>query len=113
MGKEESGKAKGGYARAAKLTPEERKAIAQKAAKERWENPNLPKATHQGKLNLVETEIPCAVLEDGTRILRERSVAKSLGKKGSGAHWQKKRSTEKGALLPEYVSAKHLEEFIK
>jgi hypothetical protein len=55
MGKEESGKAKGGYARAAKLTPEERKAIAQKAAKERWENPNLPKATHQGKLNLVET----------------------------------------------------------
>jgi hypothetical protein len=51
-------------------------------------------------------------LEDGTRILRERSVAKSLGKKGSGAHWQKKRSTEKGALLPEYVSAKHLEEFI-
>lgn len=73
---------------------------------------NLPKATHQGKLSLVEMEIPCAVLEDGTRILRERSVAKSLGKKGSGAHWQKKRTAEKGALLPEYVSAKNLEPFI-
>jgi len=107
-----SGKAKGGYARAAKLTPDERKAIAQKAAKERWENPNLPKATHQGKLNLVEEKIPCAVLEDGTRILRERSVARSLGKKGSGAHWQKKRNAEKGAVLPEYVSVKPLEPFI-
>jgi len=73
---------------------------------------NLPKATHQGKLNLVGIEIPCAVLEDGTRVLRERSVAKSLGKRGSGAHWQKKRIAEKGALLPEYISAKNLEPFI-
>jgi len=73
---------------------------------------NLPKVTHQGKLNLVGIEIPCAVLEDGTRVLRERSVARSLGKRGSGAHWQKKRTAEKGAVLPEYVSAKNLEPFI-
>jgi hypothetical protein len=38
-------------------------------------------------------------------------VATALGRKGSGAHWQKKRN-EKGVLLPEYVSAKNLEPFI-
>src|SRR4030042_6601884 len=88
---------------------EKKKIFGQQLYKEQWryKMENLPKATHQGKLNLVEMEIPCAVLEDGTRILRERSVAKSLGKKGSGAPWQKKRNAEKGALLPEYVSAKN------
>lgn len=70
------------------------------------------KATHQGEIKLGDISIPCAVLEDGTRVLRERSVAKSLGKKGSGAHWQKKRLAEKGALLPEYISAKNLDQFI-
>jgi len=50
--------------------------------------------------------------DDGRRILRERSVARALGKKGSGAHWQRKRNIEKGAILPEYVSAKNLEPFI-
>jgi len=72
----------------------------------------LLKVWYPGTLKIGDIKIPCAVLEDGTRILRERSVAKTLGKKGSGAHWQKKRSSEKGALLPEYVSAKNLEPFI-
>jgi hypothetical protein len=75
-------------------------------------NDALLKATHQGEINIVGIKMPCAVLEDGTRVLRERSVAKSLGRKGSGAHWQKKRSSEKGALLPEYVSPKNLDRFI-
>jgi len=74
----------------------------------------LPRATHQGDLDIRGTglKIPCAVLEDGTRILRERSIATALGRKGSGAHWQKKRNQEKGAFLPEYVSIKNLEPFI-
>lgn len=70
------------------------------------------KAEYPGVIEIGDIKIPCAVLEDGSRILRERSVAKALGKKGSGAHWQKKRSVEKGALLPEYISAKNLESFI-
>ncbi len=73
----------------------------------------LPKATHQGELKIGDTVIPCAVLEDETRVLRERSVARALGKKGAGAHWQRKRADEKGAHLPEYVSAKKLEPFIE
>jgi P63C domain len=37
---------------------------------------------------------------------------KTLGIKGAGSYWQKKREGEKGALLPEYVSAKYLQPFI-
>ena len=71
----------------------------------------LPKALFQGELKIGEITIPCAHLEDDTRVLRERSVAKILGKKGSGAHWKKKKEG-KGAVLPEYVSAGFLDPFI-
>lgn len=73
---------------------------------------NLPRATHEANLEIGNVSIPCAVLEDGTRVLRERSVATSLGSKGGGAYWQRKKSEQKGALLPEYVSKKNLEPFI-
>lgn len=108
------GKAKGGFARAAKLNPEERKVIAQKAAAARWDSQGskIPRATHLGVLKLFEIEIPCAVLEDGTRVLSERSVAKALGKKGGGAHWLKKKGASSKELLPEYVSTKNLSPFI-
>ena len=109
---ENEGKAKGGYARAAKLSGEDRKAIAQKAAKERWEGTNIPKETHPGVVKIGDIKIPCAVLDNGVRVLRERSVAKAFGKRGSGAHWKRKRSGQEGAYLPEYVSAKNLESLI-
>lgn len=113
MEDEITGRARGGFARAAKLTPEERRAIAQKGAKERWEGTALPKATHQGELNLAGYKVSCAVLEDGTRVLVERSMATALGKKGSGRHWEKKKEgDEKSANLPEYVSAHYLSKFM-
>lgn len=114
MTEEISGKAVGGKARAAMLTPEKRSEIAQKAAKKRWDNKelNLLKATHLGNVSLGDVKIPCAVLEDGTRVLSERSVAKALGRKGSGAHWEKKKSALEKDVLPEYVSIKNLEPFI-
>ncbi len=109
-------KAIGGYARAAKLTPEERSAIAQKAAKERWNTDllKIPKATHLGVIKLSGIEIPCAVLDDGTRVLSERSVAKALEKKGRGLYWQKRKIVypNDNELLPEYVSVRNLEPFI-
>jgi len=70
------------------------------------------KATHSGILKIGEFNISCAVLEDGTRVLVERSVATALGKKGSGAHWQKKKELGSGAVLPEYISAKYLSNYI-
>lgn len=69
------------------------------------------KATHQGDLDLNGFIVSCAVLEDGTRVLVNRSLATALGIKGSGAFWQKKRDGGIN-LLPEYISAKYLEPFI-
>ncbi len=74
-------------------------------------NKKTIKATHQGEIKIGDITIPCAVLEDGTRVLRERSVATALGKKGGGAYWKRKKE-EKGAILPEYISAKKLAPFI-
>lgn len=76
-------------------------------------NKKILKAGYQGKLPIMEFIISCAVLEDETRILVERSVANAFGVKGSGAYWLKKRKDEKGALLPEYISAKYLKPYIK
>lgn len=68
------------------------------------------RATHQGQIDLMGTKISCAVLEDGTRILVDRSVADALGKKGSGTYWKLKK---KGATnLPEYISAAYLKPYI-
>lgn len=69
------------------------------------------KAEYKGELNIGDIIISCAVLEDGSRILVERSLATALGVRGSGAYYKKKKE-KKGALLPEYVSTKYLEPFI-
>lgn len=44
----------------------------------------LPHATHQGKLTISDIEIPCFVLENGTRVLSGRGVTKAIGMKGRG-----------------------------
>lgn len=58
----------------------------------------------------MDENISCAVLEDGRRMLVERSVAKAIGRKGDAEHWKRKR--EKKPVLPEYLSAKYLEPYI-
>ena len=73
------------------------------------------KATYQSDdLNLNGFQISCAVLEDGTRVLVSRSLANAFGIKGSGAYWAKKKgeNKENSALLPEYLSAKYLADYI-
>ncbi len=111
METEGTGKARGGYARAAKLTPEERKEIAQKGAKGRWDK-SILKATHDGVLKIGDIEIPCAVLEDGSRVLSERGVTKALGGKRGGAHWRRMKHTEEGAYSPVFISANNIKPFI-
>lgn len=44
------------------------------------------KATHKGKLQVGDTELDCAVLEDKTRVLSERAVTKALGGKRGGSN---------------------------
>lgn len=85
MEEEVRGKAKGGKARAEKLTPEERSDIAKKAATARWERGEpILKATHEGQLNISGIIIPAFVLEDGTRVLSQRGLQTSMGLSRSG-----------------------------
>jgi P63C domain len=106
----------GGKARAKSLTPEERSDIARNAALAKWDKSTtakkIPRATHTGELDIGGLVIPCAVLDNGERVIADRALAKTLGIRGAGSYWEKKKSSEKGALLPEYVSAKYLQEYI-
>ena len=80
--REPIGKAKGGAARAAKLSPDERKAISKKGVDAKRDRAALPKATHGSSdkpLRIGETEIPCYVLEDGTRVLSQRGLITGIG----------------------------------
>lgn len=78
-----SGKAAGGHARAKSLTAEERKEIARKAAEARWGN-ELPRATHRGDLEIGGLQIPCYVLEDGTRVFSKSGLQHGVGMSRSG-----------------------------
>ena len=76
------GASKGGIARAESMTPEQRKETAQKAANARW---GAPRATHTGEIHIGNTSIPCAVLEDGTRLLTQEGFLKAIGRSGKPA----------------------------
>ena len=71
----------------------------------------LPKISYKGQIEIGDFKISCAVLDDGTRVLVDRSLANALGVKGGGAYWQRKKE-KNGAVLPEYISAKYLQPFI-
>ena len=70
------------------------------------------KEAYTGELNLNGVKISCSVLENGTRVLVNRSLATALGIKGGGAYWQKKRKNSDSPLLPEYLSANYLLPYI-
>lgn len=104
---------KGGQRRAEKLPPEERSRIAREAALARWRRRQLepatdgealgrlvegepaltedainalPIAAYKGVLRLVDTELPCYVLNDGRRVIGRTSATEMLtGIKGGGA----------------------------
>jgi hypothetical protein len=104
--------ARGGRTRAAKLTPEERSAIARKGAKARWA-PTIPKASHTGTLHIGDLEIACAVLPDGTRVLSQRGVGRALGRSFGGSDWRNQEAGEDGAgKLPFFLTAASLKPFI-
>lgn len=72
-------KSKGGHARAQSLSPEERKAIARRAAEARW-TANLPQSYYEGEFDLASAQLVCAVLEDDSRIITQASFLRSLGR---------------------------------
>ena len=77
------GRAKGGKARAEKLTSEERSTSAKKAAAARWAGPE-PKKVVSGSqdrpLVIGSVEIECYVLEDGTRVITQGGMLTAIGR---------------------------------
>lgn len=61
--------------------------------------------TQPSVIKLGDIELPCAVLEDGTRVLSHRGLTKHLGGRRGGAR-------EAGAELPVFVAAEALKPFI-
>lgn len=60
----------------------------------------LLKATHQGSLKINDISLPCAVLENGTRILTIASVFKALGRPRKG--------TKRVENMPSFLESKAL-----
>ena len=77
-------KAIGGYARAQALSPVQRQEIARKAALTRWST-DIPQAKYSGTLKIGDVSIPCAVLEDGTRVLTQWGFSRAIGRAGRPA----------------------------
>lgn len=106
-GAESSGKAKGGDARAKSLTKERRSEIARNAALAKREIAKLPKATHGSSdhpLKIGDIEIPCYVLEDGTRVLSQRGLLSGLG--------MSRGSASGGDRMASFLGSKGLKPFI-
>ena len=81
--KEIIGRAKGGVARAEKLSAAQRSEIARQAANKRW-GTALPKAEYKGVLKIADTDLPCFVLNDGRRVISGRGITSAIGMKGRG-----------------------------
>lgn len=102
---------KGGLARAKKLTTEERKAIARKAAQSRWNN-ELPEALYEGIFDVAGHELNCAVLADGneTRVVTQAAFLRSLGRARSPKAGTGVLSTT--GDVPFFLQAEALREFL-
>lgn len=99
------GASKGGQARAARLTSEQRSDSARLAAEARWGR-TVSEATHEGQLVIGDMRIECAVLDDGTRVLSQGTVLTALGR----APTMGRREITEGR--PPFLSAANLRPFI-
>jgi hypothetical protein len=72
-----------------------------------------PSATHRGVLNLGNLKIPCAVLDDGKRVITEHGMTMALLGSRSGASKRiKKAHQDSGAPLPIFLAPGNLKPFI-
>jgi hypothetical protein len=111
-----TGKAAGGIARAAKMTPEERRVASLKAVAAKAEIAKLPKATHGSPdkpLEIGGAKLVCYVLENGTRLITQEGFLSALGraKKAKGGHGA---ASVEGAVdqTPSFLSGSNIKPFI-
>jgi hypothetical protein len=115
-------KARGGYARAAKLTANARSEIARNAASKRWET--SPQAGEQprvlesfkSKLQIAGSTLPCAVVmgpQGVQRVLSENGISNAiLGNRSGASKRLKTASIESGAPVPVFIAPRQLLPFI-
>ena len=72
----------------------------------------IRKATHIGTLQIGELSIPCAVLEEGTRVLSQRGMDSALGRGRGGSEYRRKKVQTGGGRLPGFLAATSLKPFI-
>jgi hypothetical protein len=70
-------------------------------------------ATHQGEFSVGDFKIPVAVLDNKERVVSIRGIATVLGVKGGGSYWKEKKANPDKEMLPEFISAKNIEEYTK
>lgn len=71
-----------------------------------------PVATHRGSLRIGNLEIPCAVLDDGRRVLSEHGIANALGGRSGAAKRHKTEVGKTGAHVPVFLASRNLSPFI-
>lgn len=105
---------KGGLTRAQKLGATKLREGASRAAKARWEGhvKGVARATHIGDLRIGDLVLPCAVLDDGSRVLSERGVSTALGRWRSGSQFAEKTTAAEGERLPVFLMGKPLNDFV-
>lgn len=118
-----TGRAKGGFATAANMTPDERKQRAKAAAQKRWADndrskDDMPRVleSFKSKLAIAGSLIPCAIVmgPNGVqRVLSENGITKAvLGDRSGASKKLKKQAAEAGAHLPVFVAPSQLKSFI-
>jgi hypothetical protein len=111
-------KLNGGEQRAKYLDRAARLAIARAGGEARWKhrrvssNGEVPRATHIGELRLGDALIPCAVLEDGTRVISQRGIGGALGRKPGGRDWNPATTEGSAGKLPYFMASANLKPFI-
>jgi len=66
------------------------------------------RATHRGEITIGGRSLPCAVPEDGTRVLNQTEMFRALGRRGGA----KRSGLEVGFKTPTFFDAKNLQPFI-
>jgi hypothetical protein len=73
----------------------------------------MPKARNRGEVKIGDVKIPCAVLENGKRVITETGISRALlGSKTGASFKHKKASEEAGSPIPIFLASKSLEPFI-
>lgn len=115
----------GGQARAAKLSAEERSAIAKEAARQRWaekkQEGNREGSHHvlesfKSVLDLAGMQLPCAIVQGPNgivRVLSEHGITNAiLGTRSGASKRLKKAGLEGGAPVPLFIAPRQLNPFI-